>query len=87
MTSGASGGSGPLGRRLRGDRERDLKMYLVSGQQCWGSRSGYACIWASRIRVHSSEVRIWIRILPFSHKKTEDNVSVGKLQKKNMKKI
>ncbi len=67
-TSGA-GGSGPLGRRLRGDRERDLKnvvRYLVSGHQCWGSRSGYACFWASQIRIH---LRIWIRILPFYHKK------------------
>jgi hypothetical protein len=46
-TSGAGGGSGgPLGRRLRGDRERDLeKMYLVrehsnqTQNQCFGSGS------------------------------------------------
>jgi hypothetical protein len=42
--------------------------------QCWGSGSeagsaGSACFWASRIRVHYSEVRI--RILPFSHKCVE----------------
>jgi hypothetical protein len=39
--------------------------------QCWGSgAAGSACIWASWIRIHLSEVwiRIWllIRILPFS---------------------
>ncbi len=59
--------------------------------QCWGS----ACFWASRIRIHQSEVpiwirirlRIWLRIFPFSHKKTEDNVPVGRLLEKNMKKI
>jgi hypothetical protein len=54
--------------------------------QCWGS----ACFWASRIRIHQSEVPIWIRIrlriFPFSHKKTEDNVPVGRLLEKNMKK-
>jgi hypothetical protein len=37
----------------------------------WGSGSGY--FWVSRIWIHKSEVRIWIRlrILPFSHKGVE----------------
>jgi hypothetical protein len=43
--------------------------------QCWlsGSRtgSGSACFWAFRIRIHQSEVRIRIRILPFSHRCVE----------------
>jgi hypothetical protein len=53
-----------------------LATQIVKGpNQCWGSGTGYACFWASRIRVHLSEVwiRIWlrVRILPFSHKGVE----------------
>jgi hypothetical protein len=46
-----------------------------SFEQCWasGSGTGSACFWATRIRIHRSEVRIRIRlrILPFSHKCVE----------------
>ncbi len=37
---------------------------LVCFQQCWGSGTGSACFWASRIRIL---IRLWIRILLFSH--------------------
>jgi hypothetical protein len=32
-----------------------------------GIRIRFTCFWASRIQIHYSEVRIRIRILPFSH--------------------
>ncbi len=38
--------------------------------QCWGS--GSACFWASRIRIHQSEVCI----LPFSHKCVEQTEKI-----------
>ncbi len=41
-------------------------MFALNSNQCWGSGSaGSACFWASRIRIHQSEVRT--RIPPFSH--------------------
>ncbi len=42
---------------------------FVPWYQCWGSGSaGSACFWASRIRIrtHQLEVRIRLRLLPFS---------------------
>ena len=45
--------------------------------QCWGSVSaGSACFWASRIRIHKSEVRIRlrIRILLLSGKNSKKNL-------------
>ncbi len=46
---------------------KNIKYFI----QCWGSGSGW--FWASRIRIHQSEVRILIRIriLSFSHKGVE----------------
>ncbi len=49
-----------------------IQVFTSTGQYWgYGFGAGSACFWASRIRIHLSDVWIRIWILPFSHKGVE----------------